>query len=474
MNEITRYDQALANELESGRLPSEDMAWAEMRKLLEEDSDDPIAIPWYRRTGCGWFALIGLLVGGVGLYWLFYTNREEQLPTPVPISGSTLRPVVGAGRPAEAWLPDADSLTSGNKLPQRLNEGGSATAPGEILFSRSHEAASPGKAVAKVASSDAVSDSRGQRTENFRSVPAKTKVQVQPSAPEGDADAKRVQNAEGLSEGSDSPGLLKPGSSIHKTGAAGADGDSGKKSISDTMVVEVPRADTIKQSKPEDNKEKRSSWMLASGLSVSQTVPLKDEPTVPYNFYGRKGSLSDYLPAIDFRLYRTKKWFVHTGFRYGAPQAVAPFNYKEVIRDSMQSIFKTRYQLQKTYYHQVPLSFHYYVLPNLSIGAGLIYNHFSAAIAQQEIFRSGGGAVDTLLSVGVVKDRDAGKLIRNHLQWSGELLYQWRRLTLGGRYSADISPYIKFAEIGTGNSIEKKSRALNVFIRFELWRSKKR
>ncbi|MBC7937189.1 MAG: hypothetical protein H7Y86_17735, partial [Rhizobacter sp.] len=220
-----------------------------------------------------------------------------------------------------------------------------------------------------------------------------------------------------------------------------------------------------------EKEEKEKSWMLAAGLSVFHPLAVDGEPAVPYNRYGRKGGVADYIPAAYFRLYRTKKWFAHIEFRYGAPQSVKPFDYKQEIVDSNQQQLRSVFQLNKTYYHQVPLSFNYYVLPGLSVGAGVIYNHFVGAVSRQEVYVV--ATQDTLLSSTVVRDTEAGKYIKNHFQWSAEAQYQWRRLTLGARYSRDINPYIKYTDVLTGAALEKKAKAFNIFLRYELWRSKK-
>ena len=44
-----------------------------------------------------------------------------------------------------------------------------------------------------------------------------------------------------------------------------------------------------------------------------------------------------------------------------------------------------RLVVQKLYYHQLPVSLNYDVLPQWSIGAGGVYNIFSGAVTQREV-----------------------------------------------------------------------------------------
>ncbi|MBC7937778.1 MAG: hypothetical protein H7Y86_20725, partial [Rhizobacter sp.] len=80
LNEIKRYDQALAEQLEHLPMPSEDMAWAEMKKLLDEDDDDPAVIPFFRRPGCLLLGLVAALLLSIG-GWLYF--RRDAAPVPV-------------------------------------------------------------------------------------------------------------------------------------------------------------------------------------------------------------------------------------------------------------------------------------------------------------------------------------------------------------------------------------------------------
>ena len=105
---------------------------------------------------------------------------------------------------------------------------------------------------------------------------------------------------------------------------------------------------------------------------MQQGIPLNGESIVPFNYYGRKGSVTDYIPSVYVRLYRQKKWFIQQEFKYGVPQYTKEFIYKiKLIDTTSGNITRAVFSLKKTYYHQLPLGAHFFVKPYWSIGTGI-------------------------------------------------------------------------------------------------------
>lgn len=499
MNEIKRYDQALADQLEHVPMPPEDMAWAEMKKMLEEDDDDPVVIPFFRRTGCllaGLVAALLLIIGG----WLYF-KRDAAPAVPVskqvPVEENSTGNNAPAGSIDSNSGPDKNTVTlpdtPAGKLPSQGQTAsiGSPTVTGTGSNSDSSGGQSNNKK-ANTAGRSAISITKGSYTDGTGTDENKTKKRPGYASKNGSrTKAGIAAPTAGLEENTTgTAGENKRSESSYKDpgkmtaaiqpGATAAEDSVTKKAPDSSATVKkdsVPakKATPVNQpGKEKEEQQKQKYWQLAAGLAVYQPIPIAGEPAVPYNRYGRKGSLTDYVPSAYLRLYRSRKWFVHAEFRYGAPQAVKPFDYKQQVRDSFQTLIRTVYQLRKTYYHQVPLSFNYFVLPNLSVGAGVVYNRFTGAVAQQNVYRTSAAAQDTLTSSSIVSDAGDDRFVKNHFQWSVEAQYQWKRLSIGARYSSDLTPYIKFDALNnTGATIEKKMSALNVFIRYDLWRSKK-
>lgn len=500
MNELKRYDQALADKLEYLSMPPEDFAWAEMKKLLEEDDNDPVVVPFFRRPGCLLLGLVTALLLSIGGWFYF---KRNAVPAPVSEQVSS-----GNGK-KDTTADNIDSKDSNSTLIKTKDTADTIATtavlvPSDTIQNRVTKKVPPTTITAST--DQQTSESTGESRAQKKRINGRSAIRITPStAGENEGGNKRGTKKK---PGYSSPGT-KTKATVVSTGTGEDENDTsnkadditkGKDSVADPGKIKmsiqpgapdsstakitgkdssiIVKKDSLPNKKTptppapeEDKREKEKYWQAAAGLSVYQPLPLNGEPVVPYNYYGRKGSLTDYIPSVYFRLYRSRKWFAHIEFRYGAPQSVKPFNYKQVIRDSIQQTFRTVYQLKKTYYHQVPFSLNYYVLPGFSLGASVIYNRFTGAIARQEVFRT--GLADTLLSSSVIRDAEADKVIRNHFQWGAEAQYQWKRLSVGARYSADINPYIKYNDISTGTSIEKKGKAMNVFLRYDLWRSKK-
>lgn len=507
MNEIKRYDQALAEHLEHLTMPDEDLAWANMKQMLDEGDDDPVVVPFFRRFGCLLLGLVAALILSIG-GWLYYQNNSS----PVSASEHSATPGNKTGDSKTG-----DSKTGGNKtgdtktgLPDNNNQAitvdsatgtgsnvvpvsgptgstdssatGSTTGTTGNKFSGNKNSFVSGRSNIKV--SGAATNDGGNageeknRRKNSGIAKGKTKVRIMPTVPSGGDEETGNQPGNTTGTVKQDRDTARMRTNVQNGGLANdSSGNSNLQKNKDSNSV--AKKDTVvkKQTTPapaakEEKKQKDKYWMVAAGLTVYQPLPLNGQSAVPYNQYGRKGSLTDYIPSAYLRLYRSKKWFIHTEFRYGAPQNVKPFIYKQEIRDSAQMVWRTTYQLNKTYYHQIPFSFNYYVLPNLSVGAGVIYNRFTGAITDRDIYRRIATS-DTLVASAIIIDRDNTRFVKNHFQWSAETQYQWKRFFIGVKYSKDINPYIKFNDITTGAPVEKKAEAFNIFLRYELWRSKK-
>ena len=81
MSERLPYEMQLQQQWIDLPLPDENLAWADMRRRLEEDEDRPV-IAWWRRGCAGWIA-IGLLLIALIWWWLrpeqwFISKTSEQ------------------------------------------------------------------------------------------------------------------------------------------------------------------------------------------------------------------------------------------------------------------------------------------------------------------------------------------------------------------------------------------------------------
>ena len=80
---------------------------------------------------------------------------------------------------------------------------------------------------------------------------------------------------------------------------------------------------------------------------------------------------------------------------------------------------------------------------------------------------------DTLLSSKIINDKADSNFTKNIFHWMLETQYQWKRLYFGARFTMGLQPYIKFIDEVTGLPAQKKDLTFNIFLRYELWNSKK-
>src|SRR5688572_22705697 len=95
----------------------------------------------------------------------------------------------------------------------------------------------------------------------------------------------------------------------------------------------------------------KEELVVSAGIGLQQQIPLGGQKAVPYDYYGRTGSLSDYIPSFYLRVEKEEKWFVQGEFRYGAPQTLADFQYSRQTKVDSQNMTVTSFRLKKTYYH---------------------------------------------------------------------------------------------------------------------------
>jgi hypothetical protein len=220
----------------------------------------------------------------------------------------------------------------------------------------------------------------------------------------------------------------------------------------------------------------QKKFFFTAGIGEQQQIPIAGQTAVPYSQYGRKGSLSDYIPSVYIRLQNEQKWFIQGEFRYGAAQSVREFSYSRQTKlDTLgNNLTTTTMRLKKTYYHQLPLSFNYYLNPNLLIGVGGIYSRFCGAITEQEIkIQNIPTQTETVFKQIIpIKHFTDSFLYKTQVHLLLQAGYQWRKFTFGLRYTRDIQPYIKYTK-PDGTINEEKNQSLQFIIQYRLWQSKK-
>lgn len=467
MSERLPYEQQLHQQWNNLPLPDEQVAWDDMARRLEEDDDDKGIFFWWR-PGCGVWLLL-LLLPAVG-WWIvrpekYFSGRQKQADSAYNVSLHK-----------ENGTHPEQSGSNGEKTDRQRPQGNESN---DNYLSEASRRPLPG---------ERISDQRFHNQENEQQVPSQANSR-KPGAGQTNQQPRRTRAQEQIltdklnraTEGDilvntaniNETTLLLP--SLPSTVPA-FDATIAKPPVKGpAMPVDSPLA---KKADDKDSSQSTSVF-FSTGIAFHQLIPVAGQTTTPYNALGRKGSLGDYIPSVYVRLNKPDKWFVQAAFRYGAPQHVKELTYhQESIPDtgvSPRFVTNSSARLKKTFYHQLPLSFNYYVLPNWSVGTGVVWNKFYAAITDQETIRHDNFTNgDSVLFKGIVsiKDDTSGTFAKSFFQGIVETQYQWKRLSIGARYSFGLQPYIRFTLPGLEEKKES-NRSLQVFLRLELWRPKK-
>ncbi|MBC7424372.1 MAG: hypothetical protein H7334_13080 [Ferruginibacter sp.] len=518
MSTLKPYEQVLKDELTNLPLPNENLAWEKMAELLREEDDDTLLPPPPVNNGClKWVVLLGILLLGAAAYLFlykqqFFKNKQHtenkidsnniktiQSPT-IDKSENGINATNGkdTGMQQRSAFADSQNQRSDSTLSMRQTNRTATlqNISNDSLSGNQHlNKTTTSKTTVKIIGGSIESGSSSFNKTDFISTDGNKPISKNTLLKKGNKKTKSaktktrthavisgalideetsVKDEKELpfNEIQNQDSLLKVTSSL-TSDSINKKVTAVKKDLVNKSVVEKI-AETLKTKDETKSDSAKKKFWFAAGIAIQQGIPLNGESIVPYNYYGRKGSLADYIPSIYFRVYRQQKWFIQQEFRYGAPQYEKEYVYKTIIIDtSFNNKTTAAYTLKKTYYHQLPLSFNYFVQPNWSVGVGVAYSKFSTAISQENISKKNLNlGIDTLISSLFVKDKDDSIFTKNNFQWLFETQYIWKRFSFGAMYVRDIKPYIEFMNSSSGLIEKKKSYSANIFIRYELWRSK--
>jgi hypothetical protein len=471
MSEDLRYDDELKNQLEDLSLPGEDVAWEDMKRRLDEGDDEKPFLPRVFR-GCGLYSIL-LLITGLLLFFIInpfhwfhhienktastsrYTDSAIQKTTEtdsIQFNQSTNKKSI-AGISTDSLFNDTSSIKiiRSNNNVKRKKDNNDEKKHTPLFIAKNRQQ------VLKTSETFVVTDSK------------KPKAFLTINKINEDTLADKIEDT-----ANHSPSGIQikknPEDSVRKTVPV--------KNITENNIVENKRSDSTnnKKNKKEKDAQKHPIYFSA-GIGLQQLLPVAGQVSTPYSSSGRKSSLADYIPAGYLRMYKDRRWFIQAAFRYGAPQYTKQeiFNLKETFDSASQSFITASSKVKKTFYHQLPISFHYYILPNFSLGAGVTFNRFSSALVEQDVTQNNiTTQADSLISHVLVKQKRVdSNFVNSYVQALTELQYQWKRLSVGASYSFGLQPYLKFTLPG-GEKKQEKNTSLQIFIKYDLWRGKKK
>lgn len=461
MSERLPYEQQLQQQWTDIPLPDENAAWDDMARRLKEDDDDKGIVFWWR-PGCG---LLGVLLVILGLGW-WILRPEKQFLNNGGDTGQQVTTKVDqkkAGRSRYDNKP-SDQPDGKNNLDHNNRPVTHTNKDHAVIDSMERATKAKDWKIEEQVNPEIRNVSKGKKS----NLPEKRTTKNSTWRGVGtDTTGMNVIKQ-------DTPTVTKAFDTVNRAG---------------TPVDPPQKKDSVKKSRPPaaagkeppvTDSSNENKLFFSTGLSLQQQLPMAGQKATPYSSTGRKSSLADYIPSVFVRLNKKDKWFLQAEFRYGAPQYSKEFTYQQVtIRDtSAGSRFETTNsaRLKKTFYHQLPLTFNYYVLPNWSVGGGVVWNKFYAAVSDREsIKRDNLNQLDSVLFKGIVsmKKDTTGTFASSYFQAVLETQYQWKRLSVGARYAFGLQPYIRFTLPGLGTKEERNS-SMQLFLRFELWKPKQK
>jgi hypothetical protein len=250
--------------------------------------------------------------------------------------------------------------------------------------------------------------------------------------------------------------------------------DKTKKVTTDTSKQIIEQSKTVSAANKKPAANKTNQFYISTGLGIQQQVRNGSQVSYPENYYGKPGFLSEHIPSVYLRLHKKEKWFLQAEFRFGTPQLVNDYHYAHGIKyDTRDSVLKTTSEkLKKLYYHQLPISFNYYLNPHLSVGAGAVYSIFYRAITERSVTSKSivSGAETNAVSVNRVPAYSDSFFFKSQIQAIIQADYQWKKLSLGLRFKKDLQPYIRYMN-PDGTIDEKMNNALEVILRYRFFKS---
>jgi len=466
MSERLPYEEQLAQQWNDLPLPDENAAWADMKRRLEEDDDDRLIPVWLR--GCAFWGLIGVLLLGLG-WWILRPEKwfEKKKDSPQKELVSENKPKQKQNdQPLPAEPQKENSITPGSSTPGiDQNE-----TTGKLVDLDRSTSKSPEKEKIVQKKNKITGDNVSRDDELvLKKTPEKNKPD--PANPlKGDSliDQKQITNI-------DQPGNPEKNIVVNKNNTTAKKRTDSLQQKKNTGIA--------KATEPKKDSTKKKQLSFSAGIAMNQQVPLGGQKLTPYNAEGRKGSISDYIPSVYLRMYKNDKWFIQSEFRYGAPQYSKAILYNQKIQSDTITLTTTTtsMQLKKTFYHQLPVSFNYFVTRDWSLGAGVVWNKFVSAVSSQDIIRHDNQTgIDSVIAkdkIISIKDSSGFKpadsnFVKSYFQGVLETQYRWRRFSIGLRYAFGLEPYLKFKLPG-GVQQQERNNSLNLFLRYELWRSKK-
>ncbi|MBO9566613.1 MAG: outer membrane beta-barrel protein [Niastella sp.] len=222
----------------------------------------------------------------------------------------------------------------------------------------------------------------------------------------------------------------------------------------------------------------REAGVFALGFSLPLAFPLGDQRAMGYNQWAGHNTVSDYLPSPHLQYHLSSKTFLQTEAQFTSPQFVR----STLLYESRSPVVAGGYTTnsvyaKKLYYFNVPVSIHHSPFPGFYMGTGIQFSSMLSGVALTEEKKWTSGGNGTLIRETYTRFRNdtlSSRINGNEFRVLLDANYFFNRFTVGLRYNQALSNYISFQVSPNVPYTFDKNRALQFYLRYNLWEEKKK
>jgi hypothetical protein len=222
----------------------------------------------------------------------------------------------------------------------------------------------------------------------------------------------------------------------------------------------------------------REAGVFAVGFSLPLAFPLGDQRAMGYNQWAGHNTVSDYLPSPHLQYHLSNKTFLQTEAQFTSPQFVRSTLLFETKGPVVAGGYTTNsVYAKKLYYFNVPVSIHHSPFPGFYMGTGIQFSSMLSGVALTEEKKWTSGGNGTLIRESYTRFRNdtlSSRINGSEFRVLLDANYFFDRFTVGLRYNQALSNYISFQLSPAVPYTFDKNRALQFYLRYNLWEEKKR
>lgn len=258
------------------------------------------------------------------------------------------------------------------------------------------------------------------------------------------------------------------------------------------LSITSPKAENFSLTYPEIKKPRIvSDKGYTVGLSMQHAFALGGQQRADFDMKGRNNRMQDYIPSAYIQYHINKKMYVQVEAQPVSAQYTPSFTlYNRVDSLNPDEKEERLVKLNKLFYLNLPVSFHYSPVKNLTIGVGAQYSRLKKVVLQdREIYHligAGGWNISDRKNETVVRDNkeasnhNSGDVVdsvaqsfrTNDLRALADINYNYKGISLGVRYTQGLNNYVNTNF--TNLQVKDKNQSLQLYLKYNLFDSRKK